>query len=384
MIKEYLRHRNTCLIRVARTDLEKATHKLTIVIGLQKCMSNIDRVIALIRGADNRSTAKIGLMKEFELNEEQADAVLDMKLSRLSRLDIADLESQQKDLENEIINQNDIIANQERRNSIIKGQLAEMAKLCGDKRRTEIRAEATESDTHASPIREFFVYSDRVSDILPPTAGALQCILSNSAKKLFTYAADGSLGTDARIGVGRNDREFLITVTKDGYVKKTAAADVNFDRAGKLLKVREGDELLMADTADSSDFVLLLGKNGKLLKLAVDELNTASKMTQGLVTSLDGIVAAVVASANDSILFIDKDNKGKLVATGDFTVGSRTSKGQTINEGNVFMLNVTGRDTIYYLSKGKINTIDLAKKVTMKSKTAGGASLTNKVIEKII
>jgi len=383
MIREYLRHRNNCLIRVARTDLEKVKHKLTIVIGLQKCMSNIDRVIALIRGADNRAAAKAGLMKEFELNEEQADAVLDMKLSRLSRLDIADLETQQKDLENEIVNQNDIIANQERRNSIIKAQLAEMAKLCGDKRRTEIRSEAVE-DEHAAPIREFFVYSDRLSDILPPTSGALQCVLSNSAKKLFTYAADGSLGTEAKIGVGRNDREFLITVTKDGYVKKTAAADVNFDRAGKLLKVREGDELLMADTADSSDFVLLLGKSGKLLKLAVDELNTASKMTQGLATALDGIVAAVVASANDSILFVDKDGKGKLVATGDFTVGSRTSKGQTINEGNKFMLNVTGRDTVYYLSKGKIASIDLAKKVSMKSKTAGGAALTAKAIEKII
>lgn len=384
MIREYLRHRNTCLIKVARTDLDKTEHKLTVVIGLQKCMSNIDRVIELIRGANNRADAKTKLMVEFELNEEQADAVLDMKLSRLSRLDIQDLDKQAEDLNKAIVEYKEIISSEAKRAGIIKGQLAEIAKLCGDKRRTEIRAEATESDTHASPVREFFVYSDRISDILPPTAGAIQCILSNSAKKLFTYAADGSLGTDARIGIGRNDREFLITVTRDGYLKKTAAADVNFDRAGKLLKVREGDELLMADTADSTDFVLLLGKNGKLLKVAVADLNTASKMTQGVTTSLDGIVAAVVASANDSILFVDKDNKGKLVATGDFVVGARTSKGQTINDDNRFMLNVTGRDTIYYLCKGKMTPIDLAKKVTMKSKTAGGAALTAKVIEKII
>lgn len=384
MIREYLRHRNSCLIKVARTDLAKAQHKLTIVIGLQKCMSNIDRVIALIRGADNRTAAKTGLMTEFELNDEQADAVLDMKLSRLSRLDIADLETQQKDLKKEILNQNDIISNQEHRNSIIKAQLAEISKLCGDKRRTEIRAEATESDTHASPIREFFVYSDRVSDILPPTSGALQCVVCNSAKKLFTYSADGSLGTESKVGMGRNDREYLITVTKGGYIKKTASSEVNFDRAGKLLRLKEGDTLLMADTADNSDFVLLLGNNGKLLKVAVEELTTASKMTQGLATSLDGIVAAVVASTNDLILFVDKDNKGKLVAASEFTVGSRTSKGQTINEGNVFMLNAAGRDTIYYLSKGKITSIDLARKVATKSKTAGGAALTTKPIEKII
>lgn len=384
MIKEYLRHRNTCLIRVARADKEKAEHKLTVVIGLQKCMSNIDRVIALIRNADNRAAAKAGLMKEFELNEEQADAVLDMKLSRLSRLDVVDLDQQAEDLNKSIVNYGEIINNEAKRASIIKDQLAEMARLCGDKRRTEIRAEAVEADTHASPIREFFVYSDRLSDILPPTSGAMQCILSNSAKKLFTYAADGSLGTDSRIGVGRNDREFLVTVTKGGYVKKTAANEVNFDRAGKLLKLKDGDTLLMADTADNSDFILLLGVNGKLLKLSVEELTTASKMTQGLVTSLDGIVAAVVASANDSILFVDKDGKGKLVATGDFNVGSRSSKGQTINEDNLFMLNVTGRETVYYLSKGKIASIDLARKVTMKSKTAGGATITSKPIEKLI
>ena len=384
MIKEYLRHRNTCIIKVARTDLDKARHKLTIVIGLQKCMSNIDRVIALIRGADNRAAAKAGLMREFELNEEQADAVLDMKLSRLSRLDVADLETQQKDLEQEIINQNDIISNQARRDTIIKSQLAEMVKLCGDKRRTEILVEAEESDVHASPMREFFVYSDRVSDILPPTSGALQCILSNSMKKVFTYAADGSLGTEAKVGIGSNEHEFVITVTKNGYIKKTAASEVNFDRVGKLLKLKDGDSLLMANTAEATDFVLLLGNNDKLLKLAVSDLTTASKMTQGLSTSLDGIKAAVVASANDQILFVDKDNKGKIVVTGDFTTGSRTSKGQTINEGNVYMLNVTGRDTIYYLSKGKITSIDLAKKVTIKSKTAGGATLTTKTIEKII
>ena len=383
MIQCYLKHRHNCLIRVAMADKAKAEHKLTVVIGLQKCMSNIDKVIALIRGADNRQMAKNALMAQFELNEEQADAVLDMKLSRLSRLDVQDLNKQEYDLENAIVDYSDIIMSEKKRNDIIKEQLAEMKKLCGDARRTELQYDAVEDD-RAMPVREFFVYSDRVSDILPPTVGALQCIMCSNQRKLFTYSADGTANGSGKIGIAYNDRGNLITVTKGGYVKRTSSAEVQLDRNTKLLKLKEADELLLAGTADDSDFILLLGNNDKLLKIAVSELSLASKLTQGLTTSLDGIKAAVLARPNDQILFVDGENKGKLVSVQDFTVGSRTSKGQTINEGNQFMLNVTGRDTIYFISKGKVTSIDLTKKVTIKSKTAGGATLTTKVIEKII
>ena len=383
MIQCYLKHRHNCLIRVAMADKTKAEHKLTVVIGLQKCMSNIDKLIAMIRAADSRAVAKQSIMGEFELNEEQADAVLDMKLSRLSRLDIQDLDKQAEDLNKTIAEQGQIINDAATRNELIKAQLTEIKKLCGDKRRTEIQYEATE-DEHAMPVREFFVYGDRVSDILPPTVGALQCIMSNSVRKLFTYGADGTANGSAKIGIAYNDRKNLITVTKNGYIKRTAVSDVQLDRNTKLLKLKEGDELLMAGTADDNDFVLLYGNNGKLLKVGVDELPVASKLTQGLTTSLDGVAAAVIAQPSDLILFVDKDNKGKLVSTQDFVTGSRTSKGQTINDNNVFMLNVTGRDTIYFISKGKITPIELAKKVTTKSKTAGGATLTTKAIEKII
>lgn len=383
MIQCYLKHRHNCLIRVAMADKAKAEHKLTVIIGLQKCMSDIDKVIALIRGADNRQMAKNALIAQFELNEEQADAVLDMKLSRLSRLDVVDLDKQHDDLEKAIAEYGEIITNEGKRAEIIKSQLAEMKKLCGDARRTELQYE-TAADDHPMPVREFFVYNDRVSDILPPTVGALQCIMSSNLRKLFTYSADGTANGSSKIGIAYNDRANLITVTRGGYIKRTLASDVQLDRNTKLLKLKDGDELLMAGTADDNDFVLLLGNNDKLLKLAVSDLTVASKLTQGLVTALDGVQAAVIARPNDSILFVDKDNKGKLVSTQEFTVGNRTSKGQTINEGNQFMLNVTGRDTVYYISKGKIAAIELTKKVSMKSKTAGGASLTTKVIEKII
>lgn len=383
MIREYLRHRNSCIIKVAYADARKAAHKLTVVIGLQKCMSNIDKVIALIRAADSRAVAKTDLMREFELNEEQADAVLDTKLSRLSRLDVADLDKQEKELNDFIAAQKDLIDNQATRNALIKAQLTEVKKSCGDNRRTEIRSEAAMQDDPAAPVREFYVYSDRISDILPPTAGALGCAISNTSKRLFTYSAEGTT-SGVNVGVGYNDKSNLITITKDGYVKRTDAAGIKFGGATKLLKLREGDELLCAGTADDADFILLLGKNGKLLKLAVNDLSLASKLTQGSATALDGIESALIVGPNDIILFVDKDNKGKLVSVQDFSTGSRTSKGQTINEDNRFMINVTGRETIYYLSKGKINSIELSKKVSLKSKTAGGASLTNKTIEKII
>ena len=98
MIAAWVDYRSGCIKRIAQNDYEKTSHKLTVVIGLQKCMSDIDKLVSLIREASNRAAAKTAIMKEFSLNDEQAEAVLDMKLSRLSRLDLAELDKDERDL----------------------------------------------------------------------------------------------------------------------------------------------------------------------------------------------------------------------------------------------------------------------------------------------
>ena len=84
MVAYWVNYRSLCITKVACTDYQKTNHKLTVTLGLQKCMSDIDKLVGLIRNASDRAAAKRAIMAAFELNDEQAEAVLDMKLSRLS------------------------------------------------------------------------------------------------------------------------------------------------------------------------------------------------------------------------------------------------------------------------------------------------------------
>ena len=139
MIVNWVNYRSNIILKISRNQYEKVSHKLTVVIGLQKCMSNIDKLIQLIRSAANDTEAKNGIMKEFALTDEQATAVLEIKLGRLSRIDIQKLNDEQKELEDESERLINIINNEPVRFKIIKQELDEIKQMLGaDERLTEI------------------------------------------------------------------------------------------------------------------------------------------------------------------------------------------------------------------------------------------------------
>ena len=232
------------------------------------------------------------------------------------------------------------------------------------------------------------IYQDKINDILPPTASAIASLIDCSINNIFGYSHDGNLTPGANssnnIGAGQLGKKYLITVTKNGYVKKTVMDDVWKGKATKGLKLKDDDELIYANTANDEDFVILLGEDDMMTKLAVSGLTTAGKLTLGSAAAIGNVLQAVVASDEDTLMFVDSENKGKLVMTKELATKSRTAKGQKINEGVKWVLNVQGRDTIYIVSKGKILPIDIAKKMSVKSKTASGAELTSKPIDKIL
>ena len=380
LIDAYIEHRHHIIGRVAQADLEKASHKLTVVIGLQKCLSNIDLLVTTIRNANNKSEAKVALMKLFELNAEQAEAVLEIKLARLSRLDIIDLNTEEQDLEKEVIRLKALVENREIRNKVILSDLEDMRKICGDKRRTAISVLEENVQNFESAIPQpYYVAASGISN-REPSDGLIGLLMARNIQEIFTFSNDGtvSTATDAKGIAGANlieNKDLFVTATKNGYVKVSNASDYKTWR-GKAMKVKEGDEMIYAGFANSDDYVLLLGANGMAMKILVSELNITSKVTLGSLVGLGELKSAMVVSDADFVFMADKNQKGKITSVRDFSVNSRTSKGQTISENTTYIIPIKGRDFIIGIAKGnKMLNIEL-KKFATKSKMASGANKT--------
>ena len=396
MIKYWVDYRSNCILRIARTDYQKTNHKLTVVMGLKKCMSDIDKLVSLIRSAADRNAAKAAIMKAFELNDEQAEAVLDMKLSRLSRLDLAALDKEEDDLVDQLALIKRIIDDEEMRYDIILTDLEEIKKVLGkDERLTEIHY-ARPSVTADKPIikQEYRIASygiDTSVDISSLSTSLVDVVFAYAQEDILGYNKVGEISPIASssdyIGacVKCNKNKF-ITVTRNGNIKVSMASDYKFSKPGeRLMKLKEDDELIYADFCADSDFIMLFDGNQSVLKLAIADLNVASKLTVGVKSGLSQCAAAAVVSSSDILLFVTKDMKGKYTSVQDFSTDNRGNKGQTIAENTIVMRRFdAGRENIYLVPKsGKVITI-ARNKISVKGRTAIGAALTSRTVQTII
>ena len=400
MIAAWVDYRSNCIKRIAFNDYQKTSHKLTVVIGLKKCMSNIDKLIELIRGANDRAAAKTAIMKEFELNSEQADAVLDMKLSRLSKLDLVDLDKDERDLTDKVHLFKSITEDESLRYQQISADLAEIKKILGpDSRLTEITY-TRPVETVDKPVvkQEYKVYSNGLH---VSSANGLDTIEDNLIDIVYAYHPTGICGftKDGTIApITDNTQTFicadanntgknkLVAVTKNGNIKVSEITEYKFNRKGeKVLKLKDDDELLYAGFCNDNDSVILFDGNNKILKLAVKELPVASKLTVGVKSGFAPCSAAMVVSETDLLLLVTKDLKGKYTPVKDFSIDSRGNKGQTIGDDTICVRKIeAARENIYLIPKqGKPFTL-ARNKLSIKSRTATGAALSTRNITRII
>ena len=138
MLHHFIEHRHTVIVKRSEFDLAKAKDREHILEGLKIAVDNIDEVIKVIRGAPDTDTASTQLQERFELSERQAKAILDMRLARLTGLEIEKLEAELAEVRATIAELESILASREKRMGILKDELQEMADKFGDERRTEI------------------------------------------------------------------------------------------------------------------------------------------------------------------------------------------------------------------------------------------------------
>ena len=399
LIAYWINYRSDIIKKIAATDYQKTNHKLTVTLGLQKCMSDIDLLVSLIRNSDNRAAAKIAIMKAFELNDEQADAVLDMKLSKLSRLDLTELNDEEKNLRETLAKLKDTIDNEENRYNIIREQLKEIKGVLGkDERLTEIQftrpVEGLQTD---EPLikKEWQIYRDglhgSVDGTTVVTNDLVDVVFAYGPEDIYAYSADGELGLISELAgkiegaAVKDSQKKVIAVTANGNIKVSSIEEYKLKKSEKVMKLKDCDSIKFVGFCDDDDFLMLYDGNAHILKLAIKDLPVASKMTLGVKSGFTTIAAAAVVKDNSLLLFATSDNKGKFTAVKDFTADSRGNKGQLVPENTKYMrLFDENRENIYLIPK-QGNAVTLARnKLSVKGRTAIGASMTSRAVIGII
>ena len=400
MIASWVDYRSSIIKKIKEDEYAKTNHKLTVVIGLQKCMSDIDKLISLIRNAANRTYARDAIMREFELNLEQAEAVLDMKLSKLSRLDLAELNDDEINLKKTLAAQKAIIEDETKRFEVIKQDLAELKKIIGeDKRQTEILYNRPVEGITAEDVvskKEYLVYPNGlrpfVDNNITIDNDLIASVMSYNSTDIFTYSSSGEIMpiNEAKDAIGAfvkdNKKNKIVSVTRNGNIKVSDIAQFKLNKTEKVMKIKDGDELVFVSFCSDNDYVVLFNGTSKhVLKLAVKDLPVAGKLTMGVKSGHEQVTSAAVVTDNDLLLCIMSNEKGKFVSARDFSVDNRGNKGQSVADDTVSIkLFENGRENIYAIPKsGKVAIVN-KNKLSIKSKSATGASITNKIVVKVV
>ena len=283
ILQEYIKHRAEVVRRRTQYDLNKATDREHILLGLKKALDHIDKIIKLIRAAKDVPTAHAGLMKEFKFSEVQAQAILDMRLQKLAGLERKKIEDELKAVQALIKELETILKSKAKMMKIIKTELMEVADKFGDDRRTKIVKGGVKQ---LNP-----------EDLVP-------------------------------------DEESVLVLTKGGYVKRTNPAEYRVQKRGGVgvvdLNTKEEDVVTTLITTSSHSDLLFFTDAGKVYQCKMYEIPEGRRATKGksimnfLSMSSDERVTSVLAVRKEewegdwSLLMVTKNGVAKKSDAGAF------------------------------------------------------------------
>ena len=432
IISKYIDYQKEVIIRRTQFDLDKAEKRVHILEGLKIALDHIDAVIKLIRASASDEEAKQGLMNNFNLSEVQAEAILEMRLRRLTGLERDKIEEELNDLLKLIEELRSILASEEKVLNIIKEELLEIKDKYGDKRRTDIDMTAIEYIEDESLIPEENVLiamtnkgyikrttsdtfktqkrggmgikgmttndEDFVEQIINISSHDHVLFFTNKGKvyrikgyeipefnrqskglpiiNLLPIEKDETISSILGIS-SKEDTKYLLFVTKQGLVKKTAIEEfANIRTSGKIcINLKENDELIAVKRTNGENYILLGSESGRMVKFKEDKIRAMGRTASGVKgINLDGskCVCAEVVKEDDKILLVTEKGYGKKTLVSDFRETSRGSKGVkalniTEKNGNIASVKVvdenkelvimTNTGTTMRMSLEQINTL---------------------------
>ena len=379
ILESFVGHRRVVIRRRSQFDLERAKEREHILQGLLRALENLDAVIKAIRGSPSAEEAKQRLMKApFRLSDRQAQAVLDMQLRRLARLESKKIEEEHAEIIRRIAYLEDLLANPRKIDFLIKEDAIDVKTKYGDDRRTQIVEQEAEefSEEDLVPHQEVVVslsargYVKRlpVNTYRPQGRGGRgiagmrtreddavrHLAVADTHDNLIFFTDRGrcfqirsyELPDESRQARGTpivnligldNERvtalvrspdvlehDFMVMATKLGEVKKTPLRDFASVRRGGLIAMdlEADDELVAAKMARQDDEVTLVSARGQSLRFAIKELRSASRQSGGVrgvrLAKGDRVVGMEVARPSASLLVISSNGHGKRTLVGDY------------------------------------------------------------------
>ena len=395
ILQHYLEHQINVVRRRTEFDLKKAQSRDHIVQGLLIALDHIDEIIKIIREAQTSEIAKEQLIDRYTLDDRQAQAILDMRLVRLTGLEREKIENEQQKLTEAIADYQDILAHEERINQIIYDELLEIQRKFGDPRRTELQVgditDIEDEDlieeedivvtlTHNGyikrlPVDEFKSQNrggrgvkgmgvhkdDFIEHLISSSTHDILLFFTNSGKVFsmkgyevpeYGRSAQGIpiinlLGIDnhekitAVINVSNaadDTDKFLFFVTKQGTVKKTPVDDFRNIRSNglKAIQLHDGDELIHVNIIDGQQNMILGTRLGYAVSFNAEDVRSMGRSAAGVrgakLREGDCVIGAAPLDSDSNVFVISENGFGKQTPATEYPIKGRGGKGiKTVN-----------------------------------------------------
>jgi DNA gyrase subunit A len=408
LIQHWLNHRESVVVRRTKFDLRKAEERAHILEGLRIALDHIDAVVALIRASKDVETARNGLMTQFKLTEIQSNAILEMRLQRLTGLERQKIEDEYNEILKVIAELKAILSDRQRVLAVIRKEIEEVRDAYGDERKTEI-VDAGPADfnvedliaeedmvitiSHAGYIKRIALdaYKQQkrggrgVTGIKMRDEDFVEHIFIASTHSYILFFTDlgrchwvkvheiPEAGRAARgkaivnlLGLQEGERisgrvrvsefredQYLVLATKRGIIKKTVLSDYGRPRRGGIIAVnlRDGDALIAAAITNGSQEIVLAKKNGRTIRFNESGVRAMGRAATGVkgttLVGNDEVVGMVVVGAGASLLTVTENGFGKRSPLEEYPVKNR---------GGIGVINIKTTDR-----NGKVVTIQEVK-----------------------
>ena len=390
-LESYVDHQKDVITRRTQFELKKAQARAHILEGLKIALDNIDRVISIIRGSENGQIAKEKLIEEFALSDIQAQAILDMRLQRLTGLERDKIDNEYKELMERITYLESILADENKLFGVIKDEMLAIKDKYADPRRTEIKPAEGEialkdlyeeeeiaitlthlgyikrlpADTYKSQKRGGRGISalttreeDFVTDLISTTTHSLMLFFTNRGRvyKLNAYevpegkrtskgtaivnllqlnpgekiARTISFNTDSK---ENEDLKYLLFATKSGIVKKTPISDFkNINKSGLIaINLKDGDELIGVNRTNGEEDIILVTENGMSIRFNENDVRSMGRTATGVkgitLSKGDHVVSMDLISNGADLLVVSEKGFGKRTETEEYRPQIRAGKG---------------------------------------------------------
>ena len=388
LIQAFINHRHEVVTRRTKYLLRKAEERAHILEGYKIALDNIDAVIQLIKASKDTPTARVGLMKKFKLSEIQANAILEMRLARLTGLEREKIEEEYLELIKKIAEYKAILDSKALRMTIIKEETAELVKKYGDERRTEIQSAAEELSiedliaeedmvitiSHLGYVKRLSVSAYRKQQRGGRGVKGIETKEEDFAEHIFIasthdyiliFSSEGrcywlkvhEIPIGGKLAKGKpvvnmcefgkeelvagfvrvrsfDSDKYVVLATRDGVIKKTALDAFSHPRKAGVaaMNIAEtGDKLIEAAITDGSYEVVLATRKGMAIRFPEEKVRPMGRTAYGVkginLAKGDYVIGMVAVGRDSSLLVVTEYGYGKRTSIDDYRMTNRGGKG---------------------------------------------------------